>query len=71
MGLLEKLIGRWRLWRGYCPACNLDAPAIDTCPVCHGFDSAAPTTPWPPGHMQLELWRRKWLRLDAQKHEGQ
>ena len=71
MRLLERLVGYWRLWRGYCPACNLDAPAIDTCPVCHGFESPAPRHPWPPGHLQLELWRRKWWRIDDQKHEGQ
>lgn len=67
MKLLAKLVGNWRLWRGYCPACNSDAPAIDTCVICEG----CPCAPWPPNHLQLELWHRKWLRLDAQKHEGQ
>lgn len=31
-----------RLRRGYCPWCNLDAPAIDTCPVCLTFRGSFP-----------------------------
>ncbi len=27
--LFQKRVGWWRLRRGYCPACNSDAPEID------------------------------------------
>ena len=38
MRWLRILEGRWRFWLGFCPACNSDAPAIDSCPVCRaGF----------------------------------
>lgn len=63
MRLLERLIGRWRLYRGYCPACNLDAPAVDTCDVCANYHAGKP---WPPDHLQLESWRRRW----EEKHDG-
>lgn len=31
---LKRLRGRYRAWWGFCPACNSDAPAVDTCDVC-------------------------------------
>lgn len=34
--LFQKLVGWWRLRRGYCPACNSDAPEIDRCSLCCG-----------------------------------
>jgi len=30
-------IGRYRLLFGFCPKCNSDAPAIDSCKVCWGY----------------------------------
>jgi hypothetical protein len=33
--LLFKLRWNWRIWRNRCPACNSDAPALDTCWLCH------------------------------------
>lgn len=35
MRSLRWLIGAYRAMWGFCPSCNSDAPAIDTCPVCH------------------------------------
>jgi hypothetical protein len=66
MGLIRKLVGNWRLWRGYCPECNSDAPDVDTCEVCEGYYGP----PWPSSHLQLELWRRRWLRLEAIRRQG-
>lgn len=34
MRLLRRAFGAYKLWMGFCPACNSDAPAIDTCRVC-------------------------------------
>jgi hypothetical protein len=34
-----------RAWLGLCPACNSDAPAIDTCQVCHSYRGEHPPHP--------------------------
>lgn len=39
---------------GMCPACNCDAPACDTCPVCQGAREGYPL-PW---HERLWHWHR-------------
>jgi len=45
----------WRTLRGLCPKCNSDAPAIDTCTVCHSYRHP---NPFPP------TWatRMQWLQ---------
>lgn len=55
MSWLERIRGRWRLWLGYCPACNLDAPALYDCQVCEYYQG-----PWPAGYRTLALWRKRW-----------
>lgn len=35
--MFKRLLYAWRLWWGLCPVCNSDAPAIDTCECCHGW----------------------------------
>ncbi len=35
--MIRRLVGWYRLLWGYCPACNSDAPAIDSCYVCRGI----------------------------------
>lgn len=35
MKWLRAIRGKYRLMWGWCPSCNSDAPAIDTCEVCH------------------------------------
>jgi len=45
--LLKKLIGRWRLLFGFCPACNSDAPELYDCRVCNWYitsEMGMPTT---------------------------
>jgi hypothetical protein len=42
---MSKIRAYWRAFRGYCPACNLDAPAIDTCQVCHNYRGEFPPPP--------------------------
>jgi hypothetical protein len=39
---MKKLRAYWRAFLGYCPACNLEAPAIDTCQVCHNYRGEFP-----------------------------
>lgn len=39
MAWLRRAIGNYRMWWGWCPSCNSDAPAIDTCPVCVSGDA--------------------------------
>lgn len=34
MPWLRKQVGAWRMWWGWCPACNSDAPEVDECEVC-------------------------------------
>ena len=40
---LKLAIAKYRLFFGFCPKCNSDAPAIDTCNVCNGERSYPPT----------------------------
>ena len=42
---MSKIRAYWRAFRGYCPACNLDAPAIDRCQVCHNYRGEFPPPP--------------------------
>ena len=53
--LVNRLVGAWRFWWGFCPACNSDAPEVDTCQVCRAgfryrFDGA--------GKHDAERWQR-------------
>lgn len=41
-----KLLAYWRAIRGYCPACNSDAPALDACKVCHSWRGSFPPPNW-------------------------
>lgn len=36
----------WRCFRGYCPTCNSDAPAIDSCQSCMNWRGAFPPDRW-------------------------
>jgi hypothetical protein len=49
------LIGRYRMWWGWCPSCNSDAPEIDVCPVCLGDRTGRTRGEW--------WWRFEELRL--------
>lgn len=50
---LKMLRARWRVWWGFCPACNSDAPALYECPVCRYYSGHYPPT---------RFRRRRWLR---------
>jgi hypothetical protein len=39
---MNKLLAYWRVFRGYCPACNFDAPKSYTCQVCHDWHGNFP-----------------------------
>ena len=39
---LRRLQGRWRLWWGFCPQCNSDAPELYACPVCEYYHGEYP-----------------------------
>lgn len=57
--MLKRLTCWWRLWWGLCPACNSDAPEIDTCQVCSGYrwiDQGGP-----PNDYLKAFWRYKFL----------
>ena len=68
---------RWRLWRGRCPGCNSEAPALLACPICRGWWATAyPHEPtwWKPfGYTMTqqpssELKREWWRRYRGQVH---
>lgn len=45
---VSKFTAYFRAFRGYCPACNSDAPAIDNCQVCYGWRASFPPANWLP-----------------------
>lgn len=54
---LWKLIGWWRLWWHFCPACNSDAPEVDKCQVCEGYRTSRDGYP-PSVETKARWWRR-------------
>ena len=52
--LLIKLRSRWRVLFGFCPMCNSDAPAVDSCSLCDSHHRA--TDGEPSGDL-----KQKWL----------
>ena len=60
------LVGRYRLWWGWCPACNSDAPAKDVCGVCRQglmfrdangqSDDGYTLAPWLPSSELKSVW---------------
>jgi hypothetical protein len=55
------LRGRWRLFWNLCPACNSDAPEVDTCRVCQGFDRLK----WPPSADTKSDWWQRFITPPA------
>lgn len=57
---LHRIIARYRLWWGFCPRCNSDAPAVDTCDVCHFVMDPLPQRnrrqQYPPSIATKALW---------------
>lgn len=51
----KRFIARWKMRWGFCPECDSDAPAIDTCPVCRGLKE------WPPSLITHVIrWDNWW-----------
>jgi hypothetical protein len=46
-------VGLWRIWWGWCPVCNSDAPNIDKCQWCAGQRG------WKP-KMIRKQWAMRW-----------
>jgi len=82
--LLKKLRGRWRLWWGFCPHCNSDAPELYDCPVCEYYRGAYPPSPetkqrwWsrfvnelyvPPGYREFVQWMLTVRNKDGNPEE--
>ena len=63
---LHRFIGRWRLWWGFCPRCNSDAPAVDWCYVCRSYIAddyviqEGRRQQYPPSRATKALWRHVW-----------
>ncbi len=51
---MSKVKAYFRAYMGYCPNCNLDAPAIDMCDVCCGYRGD-----WPPTRRLAAHWLAK------------
>ncbi len=47
------LRAKYRLLFGFCPACNSDAPAKDSCKVCLGYGHPQP---YPPPSKTKDAW---------------
>lgn len=52
-----------RLRYNLCPACNSDAPAIDTCRVCKSYRGSA-MLPYPPSSAKKEIWLAHWYKKE-------
>jgi hypothetical protein len=65
MKTLNRFI-RCFLW-GFCPQCNSDAPAIDTCKVCKGYRSAFDENNKPKSILKAEWWLRYTKEIYWQK----
>lgn len=59
---IVRALAKWRLRGGYCPQCNSDAPAIDTCMVCK---NGTLTTEFPPGPLERVLMWELWLKANS------
>lgn len=65
MNRLTLLQGRWRLYWGFCPACNSDAPAINTCPVCKARERVHPSGAYPPSDAEKAEWWQRFIAPPA------
>ena len=62
---MHKLRAYWRAFRGYCPNCNLDAPAIDHCPCCENYRGT-----FPPAHHLAAKWLYRYLNPTRYRTHG-
>lgn len=54
-----KLRAYWRAFRGYCPACNSDAPECDNCKVCLNWRGTFPPQNWLPA-----IWLQRHFGIE-------
>ena len=53
--------GRIRLWWGFCPKCNSDAPELYSCEICDGYcSSSSPFYEWPIHPLTKRRWKNRW-----------
>lgn len=64
----RRWVGWWRVRWGYCPACNFDAPEIDTCKICAPFSWAKSRRAYPMRGDALELMYKRF-KLGYLKHD--
>ena len=51
--------GKERLFWGFCPCCNSDAPVEDNCQICLGGIREF-GIPWPPDKEMKKLWWKRY-----------
>ena len=67
----NRFIGYKRLWFGFCPRCNSDAPLVDTCGTCNraydkdGRDVKNTRELYPPTLATKALWLFTWMHPHA------
>jgi hypothetical protein len=54
---LKMITPRFRVFLGFCPLCNSDAPELDCCPLCDGYHRINGDEYPPPTSL-----RRDWLK---------
>lgn len=58
--LAARARGGRRIRHNQCPACNSDAPGVDSCPICEGYDSRNWGTVYPPEEWRKLDWRNRY-----------
>lgn len=56
----KRIVGGIRIFFGFCPECNSDAPEVDSCPVCDRYRSIGVGMEFPPSAARKALW---WERF--------
>src|SRR5690349_24517701 len=56
LSYLDYILGLYRIWLGFCPKCNSDAPELDTCDFCDQRSL------WR-NHEQRRHWKYQWKQL--------
>jgi len=56
---LRMIPAKWRVFCGFCPSCNSDAPEIDGCQCCLSYGYGQP---FPPS----DAIKNKWLEFHRQ-----